>query len=179
MEVNIFKTKLTLVQGDITQAGCEAIANSANDRLWMGGGVAGAIKKAGGEEIETEAMKKGPITIGEVAVTKAGRLSSKYIIHAVVMGQDLQTSPDYIRNAARNTILTADKLPVQTLAIPAFGAGVGEFPIEDCAKIIIEETINCLLNAKNIRHLQIYLSDNKAYEAFKEALETKFKKGKG
>ncbi|MGH3031691.1 MAG: macro domain-containing protein, partial [Gaiellaceae bacterium] len=79
---------LEVVEGDITALDVDAIANAANDRLWMGAGVAGAIKRAGGEEIEREAVAKGPITVGEAVATGGGRLLARYVIHGAVMGQD-------------------------------------------------------------------------------------------
>lgn len=88
MEKNLSGIKIKLIQGDITDQETDAIVNAANNELWMGAGVAGAIKRKGGNEIEAEAMKKGSIPIGEAIVTKAGRLKAKYAIHAVVMGQD-------------------------------------------------------------------------------------------
>ncbi len=176
MEVNIGKAKFTIMQGDITSAGTEAIANSANDKLWMGSGVAGAIKKQGGEEIELEAMKMGPIPIGEVAVTSAGKLSAKKVIHAVVMGQDLLTSEEFVRNATRNTIKAADSIPVLSLAVPAFGTGVGHFHADDCSKIMIEEIVNGLLDAKNLRQVKIVLNDKGTYDIFKNALESRFRR---
>lgn len=176
MEVNIGKAKFTIVQGDITEAGTEAIANSANDKLWMGSGVAGAIKKRGGEEIELEAMKKGPIPIGEVTVTSAGNLPMKNVIHAVVMGQDLKTSEEYVRNATRNTLKTADELPVTSIAMPAFGTGVGQLHADDCSRIMIEETVNALLDATNLLNVKIVLNDPGIYDIFKHALENKFRK---
>ncbi|RKZ28561.1 Appr-1-p processing protein, partial [bacterium] len=141
---------------------------------WMGGGVAGAIKKAGGEEIEIEAMKKGPVPVGEVAITDAGALDAKNIIHAVVMGQDLKTNEEYIRNATRNTIKAADDIPVQSLALPAFGTGVGHFPAEQCSKIMVEESVEGLLSAKNLLQVKIVLKDAGIYEIFRQALERKF-----
>jgi len=176
MEVNIGFAKLSVVHGDITQAGTEAIANSANDKLWMGSGVAGAIKKVGGEEIELEAMKKGPIPIGDVAITEAGNLSAKKVIHAVVMGQDLKTNADYIRTAIRNTIKAADDLPVESLAIPAFGTGVGHFPADECSVVMVEESVDGLLESRNLKQLKIILKDPGIYEIFKNALENKFQR---
>jgi O-acetyl-ADP-ribose deacetylase (regulator of RNase III) len=176
MEVNIGRAKFSIVLGDITKSGMEAIANSANDKLWMGSGVAGAIKKHGGEEIELEAMKKGPIPIGEVAITGAGNLSAKKVIHAVVMGQDLKTSEEFVRNATRNTLIAAEKLPVSSLAMPAFGTGVGHFSAEDCSKIMVEETVNALLDAKNLTQVKIVLEDQGTFEIFKHALDSRFRR---
>ena len=83
-----------VVEGDITKLEVDAIANAANDRLWMGAGVAGAIKRAGGEEIEREAVAKGPIPVGEAVATGAGSLPARWVVHGAVMGQDLRTNRD-------------------------------------------------------------------------------------
>src|SRR5205807_5858876 len=83
--------RIRVVKGDITALPCEAIVNAANSHLWMGGGVAGAIKRRGGPEIEQEAMRRGPVPVGEAVATGAGRLPARYVIHAVTMGQDLRS----------------------------------------------------------------------------------------
>jgi O-acetyl-ADP-ribose deacetylase (regulator of RNase III) len=128
-----------VVEGDIAALEVDAIANAANDRLWMGAGVAGAIKRAGGEEIEREAVAKGPIAVGDAVATGAGRLPARWVIHAAVMGQDLVTSAEAIRNATRRTLELADELGAASLALPAFGTGVGGFPLDECARIMVAE----------------------------------------
>ena len=125
--------KIEIIEGDITTVSADALVNAANNHLWMGAGVAGAIKKAGGREIEEEAVKKGPIPVGEVVVTGAGRLPVKYIIHAAVMGQDLQTGAEIIEQATRNSLRKADELGLKSIAFPALGTGVGGFSLEECA----------------------------------------------
>src|ERR671936_2997062 len=89
--------RLEVVNGDITRLDVDAVANAANDRLWMGAGVAGAIKLAGGEEIEREAVAKGPIPVGEAVATGAGSLRARGVVHGAVMGQDLRTNGDLVR----------------------------------------------------------------------------------
>jgi len=131
--------KIEVEQGDITQFELDALVNAANNQLWMGGGVAGALKRAGGKEIEAEAVKKGPIPIGEAIATGAGRLKARYIIHAAVMGRDLETDADKIRQATKNSLLRADELGVKSIAFPALGTGVGGFPLDECARIMIGE----------------------------------------
>ena len=132
-------TEFEVVEGDISALAVDAIANAANDHLWMGAGVAGAIKRAGGDEIEREAVSKGPIRVGEAVATGAGRLSARSVIHAAVMGQDLVTGEDAIRSATRRTLEVADELGARSLALPAFGTGVGGFPLEECARIMVDE----------------------------------------
>src|SRR3989440_13026049 len=106
-----------VVDGDIAQLEVDAIANAANDHLWMGAGVAGAIKRAGGEGIEREAVAKGPIEVGDAVATGAGRLPARWVVHAAVMGQDLVTSGDAIRRATQRALEVADELGAGSLAL--------------------------------------------------------------
>jgi O-acetyl-ADP-ribose deacetylase (regulator of RNase III) len=129
--------ELEVVEGDITVLEVDAIANAANDHLWMGAGVAGAIKRAGGDEIEREAIAKGPIPVGEAVATGAGRLAARYVIHGAVMGQDLRTSAGLIERTTRSCLAVADELGCQSLALPAFGTGVGGFSLGECARIMV------------------------------------------
>ena len=131
--------KLEVVEGDITRLEVDAIANAANNRLWMGAGVAGAIKNAGGEEIEREAVAKGPIEVGDAVATGAGRLDARHVIHGAVMGQDLRTDADLVRRTTRRCLEVADELGCHSLALPAFGTGVGGFPLDECASIMVAE----------------------------------------
>ena len=121
--------RLEVVEGDIAALEVDAIANAANDRLWMGAGVAGALKRAGGEEIEQEAVARGPIALGDAVATGAGRLKAKHVLHGAVMGQDLQTNADLVRRTTRSCLELADELGARSLALPAFGTGVGGFPL--------------------------------------------------
>jgi O-acetyl-ADP-ribose deacetylase (regulator of RNase III) len=129
--------QLEVVDGDITRLEVDAIANAANDRLWMGAGVAGAIKRAGGDEIEREAVAKGPIPVGEAVATTAGRLAARWVIHGAVMGQDLRTDADKVRRTTASCLRVADELGARSLALPAFGTGVGGFPLDECARIMV------------------------------------------
>jgi O-acetyl-ADP-ribose deacetylase len=131
--------QIEVVEGDITTLEVGAIANAANDRLWMGAGVAGAIKRAGGDDIERQAVALGPIALGDAVTTGAGRLPAKHVIHAAVMGQDLSTNGGIVAAATRRTLEVADDLGVKSLALPAFGTGVGGFPLEEAATIMVAE----------------------------------------
>ena len=163
--------RITLYQGDITKLETEAIVNAANNALWMGAGVAGAIKRAGGEEIEREAMSKGPIPIGEAVVTGAGRLKAKYVIHAAAMGQDLVTDENKIRNATRNSLRRAAELGLKSIAFPALGTGVGGFPYEEAARIMIETTREHLAAKTSLEEVVFALYGEEAYRAFERELE--------
>jgi O-acetyl-ADP-ribose deacetylase len=119
--------ELEVVEGDIAALDVDAVANAANNHLWMGAGVAGALKRAGGDEIEHEAVARGPIPVGEAVATSAGRLPAKWVIHGAVMGQDLRTSAQLVEQTTRNVLCLADELEAESLALPAFGTGVGGF----------------------------------------------------
>jgi O-acetyl-ADP-ribose deacetylase (regulator of RNase III) len=131
--------ELEVVEGNIAELDVEAIANAANDHLWMGAGVAGAIKLAGGEEIEQEAVAKGPIAVGDAVATGGGRLKARHVIHGALMGQDLRTNAELVAQTTRRSLELADELGARSLALPAFGTGVGGFPLAECAEIMVRE----------------------------------------
>jgi O-acetyl-ADP-ribose deacetylase len=131
--------QLDVVDADIATLDVDAIANAANDRLWMGAGVAGAIKRAGGEEIEEAAVALGPIPVGEAVATGAGRLPARHVIHGAVMGQDLRTNAELVSRTTRRVLEVADELGAHTVALPAFGTGVGGLPLDECARVMVAE----------------------------------------
>ena len=164
--------KVEVYRGDITQLELDSLVNAANNRLWMGGGVAGALKRAGGKEIEVEAVKKGPIPIGEAVVTGAGKLKARYIIHAAVMGQDLKTDAQKVRQATRNSLLRGDELGIKSMAFPALGTGVGGFPLDECARIMISEVRQYSAKKTGLERVVFVLYDEPACQAFKQELDT-------
>ncbi len=174
MEFKIGKTKVLIVQGDIAEQDVEAIGFSTNDRLWMGGRVGEALKKKAGEDIETEAMKQGPLPIGEVAVTSGGELPVKHILHTVIMGQDLKPTEETIRSGTRNLLKKADEMKINSLAVSAFGAGMGKVPAHESARAMVDEIINGLLSAQNLKELRIVLHNEGIFRAFTEEFERRF-----
>lgn len=162
--------KIEIVKGDITRVDVEAIVNAANNELWMGSGVAGAIKSAGGEVIEREAIAKGPIMPGEAVFTTAGKLPYKAVIHAAVMGQDLRTTDKLIRQATIAALNVAEKLKLSSLALPAFGTGVGGFPMKACAYIMTRAVNGYQPLAEHLERVQFCLFDEYGYQIFKDAL---------
>ena len=156
------------VEGDITELDVDALANAANNELWMGAGVAGAIKRAGGAEIEQEAVAQAPIAVGQAIATGAGNLKAKHVVHAAVMGQDLQTSAELISRATRRTLEVADDLGAQTLAMPAFGTGVGGFPIERCAELMVTEAR--AFEPENLERVVFAVFGHDAESAFRGAV---------
>lgn len=163
--------KIEVERGDITKLELDALVNAANNRLWMGGGVAGALKRAGGQEIEAEAVKKGPIPIGEAVVTGAGKLKAKYVIHAAVMGQDLRTDAAKIRQATKNSLLRADELGIKSIAFPALGTGVGGFPMDECARIMLGEVRQYSAGKTGLEKVVFVLHDESAYQVFRREME--------
>ncbi len=162
--------RIEVVQGDITQTDTEAIVNAANNHFWMGSGVAGAIKRAGGDVIEKEAVKKGPVMPGEAVYTGAGKLPFKAVIHAAVMGQDLRTSDELIRKATIASLNIAENLKLKSVALPAFGTGVGGFPMKACAHIMITAVRGFEPLAKHLERVQFCLFDSLGYKVFSDYL---------
>jgi O-acetyl-ADP-ribose deacetylase (regulator of RNase III) len=158
--------EITLYQGDITQLATEAIVNAANNHLWMGAGVAGAIKRAGGAEIEQDAVSKGPIPVGEAVATGAGQLKSRYVIHAAVMGQDLRTDAEKIRAATESSLRLADELGLRSIAFPALGTGVGGFSYEQAAEVMIDAVQQHLAGETVLEEIVLALYGQQAYEIF-------------
>src|SRR3954469_1738234 len=130
--------KLEIVEADITRLDVDAIANAANDELWMGSGVAGAIKRAGGDEIEAEALARGRIAVGDAVATGAGSLPAKWVVHGAVMGQDLQTTTEIVGRTTRRCLEIADELRARALALPAFGPGVGGLAVAEVARAMAD-----------------------------------------
>jgi len=163
---------IRLVEGDIAEQETDAIVNAANSYLWMGAGVAGAIKRRGGKEIENEAVAKGPIPIGEAVVTGAGRLAAKHVIHAAGMGPDLTTGADKIRRSTWNSLLRAHELGLSSIAFPSIGTGVGEFPVQECAEIMLGEAKRFLTEQDtSITEVRFVLWGQLAFDAFADVLQ--------
>jgi O-acetyl-ADP-ribose deacetylase (regulator of RNase III) len=165
-------TSLEVVQGDITACAVDAIVNAANNHLWMGVGVAGAIKRIGGQVIEDEAVRQGPIPVGEAVVTGGGLLQARYVIHAAAMGQDLVTNADLIRQATLNGLRRATDLGVASLALPALGTGVGGFPVDAAARVMLDATCDALRSSPqtSLQRVVFVLFTPDAREAFEQAL---------
>src|SRR5689334_14230912 len=160
--------ELAVFEGDIATVHVDAVANAANDHLWMGSGVAGALKRTGGEEIEQEAVARGPIVPGTAVATTAGRLPARYVIHGAVMGQDLRTDAELVRRATQSCLALADELACSSLALPAFGTGVGGFPLAECAQIMVGEARAFV--PSTLARVVFVVFDVDAREAFRAAL---------
>jgi O-acetyl-ADP-ribose deacetylase (regulator of RNase III) len=129
--------QLEVLQADITKLEVDAIANAANTELLHGGGVAGAISRAGGPQVQRESHEKAPIGLGEATETTAGDMPSRWVIHAATMEMDFVTSAEIIERATRSTLAKAEELGARSLALVAFGTGVGGFPVDEAARIMV------------------------------------------
>lgn len=169
--------RLDAIIGDITEVDTDAIVNAANNGLWMGSGVAGAIKRAGGEEIEREAVAKGPITLGSAVATGAGTLPHRRVIHAAAMGFDggsmLPATADSVRSATSAALQVADEEGITSLAFPALGTGVGGFSIDDCAEVMVTVVSSYLERTgdTSISRVVFVLRDDSARGVFRRAIE--------
>jgi O-acetyl-ADP-ribose deacetylase (regulator of RNase III) len=175
--VKIRGVEVCLQQGDITQIEADAIVNAANNRLWMGAGVAGAIKRVGGRQIEEEAVAQGPVPVGEAVVTTGGELKAKHVIHAAAMGQDLHTDEQKIAAATRSSLKRASEWGLTSVAFPALGTGVGRFPMAECAKVMLRTTVEFLDQPSALKRITFVLYDEGSYKAFRDELTRIFSLG--
>jgi O-acetyl-ADP-ribose deacetylase len=159
---------MSVVDGDITTLEVDAVANAANSSLWMGSGVAGAIKRAGGEEIERDAVAKGPIAVGDAVATGAGRLAARWVIHGAAMGPDLRTDEELVRRTTRRCLEVADELGARSLALPAFGTGVGGLPLDICARAMVD--VVTAYEPESLEEVAVAVYGTAAREAFELAL---------
>ena len=169
--MKIKNTEIKVVIGDITELRADAIVNAANNKLLMGGGVAGAIKKKGGRIIEDEAVKIGPIEIGGAMATSAGELAAKYVIHAATMGMDFKTDEIKIRNACKNSLKLAAQLKISSIVFPALGCGTGGFPLLASAKIMAQEVLKHVREENtSLKEVFFCLYDKEAFDVFNQGV---------
>jgi O-acetyl-ADP-ribose deacetylase len=155
---------------DITKLDVDAIANAANTELRHGGGVAGAIVRAGGRSIQEESDSRAPIGLGEAVATGAGELPSRWVIHAATMRLGGPTSAEIVREATASTLAAADELGARSLALVAFGTGVGGFPLDEAARIEVEEVRRHLDAGSGLELVVFAVRGEEARRAFEHAL---------
>ena len=177
--------RIEVVKGDITdQPGLDAIVNAANTELVLGSGVAGAIYRRGGAQIDREGQAKAPIKMGEAAVTSAGRLPNKYVIHAAAMGyrpedasvpkrEGSLSSAAIISEATRNSLVRADELKLESIAFPALATGVAAFPVNECADVMISavQQYGREHAASSVKLVRFVLFGDADYQIFQNALQ--------
>jgi O-acetyl-ADP-ribose deacetylase len=170
-EILVNQTILRAIEGDLTEAPVDAIVNAANSHLRHGGGVAGAIVRRGGNVIQEESDRIGFVPVGQCAITSAGSLKARYVIHAVGPQWGEGDEESKLRSAVRNMLKTAEERGFVTVAMPAISAGIFGFPKGPCAHIIVEEIVAFAMESAAIKEIDIYLADPRMRELFSLELD--------
>jgi O-acetyl-ADP-ribose deacetylase (regulator of RNase III) len=161
--------KIVIQQGDLTDMDADAIVNAANNDLQLGGGVAGAIRRKGGEEIQRECDAIGSIPVGYAAITGGGKLKARYVIHAASMQLGGRTTAANLGNSVAHSLRIASERGLKTIAFPAVGTGIAGFPIEECASIMLQEAAQHLKTATSLEKIYFVLFDDRACDVFTRA----------
>jgi O-acetyl-ADP-ribose deacetylase len=159
------------LEADITALDVDAIANAANTELRHGGGVAAAIARAGGPAIDEESREAAPIGLGEAVATSGGDMPCRWVIHAATMELGGPTSADIIRRSTASTLRRADELGARSLALVAFGTGVGGFPVDEAARIEVEEVRRHLAGGSQLERIVFAVHGERARAAFQAAID--------
>jgi O-acetyl-ADP-ribose deacetylase (regulator of RNase III) len=160
--------RIVLVEGDITEQDVDAIVNAANTELRLGAGVAGAILEKGGVGIQTECDAHGAVALGEAAVTGAGSLPARYVIHAAGMPPGGAATEESVRDSMRASLARAREKGCRTLAVPAIGAGIAGFGMQRCAEILLEEARSHLEGETSLEEIRFVLFGEPAYRIFEQ-----------
>lgn len=161
--------KIKIQQGDLTEMDVGAIVNAANNDLILGAGVAGAIRRKGGEEIQRECNEIGSIPVGYAAITSGGKLKARFVIHAASMQLGGKTNADSLRHAVAHSLRIANERGLKTIAFPAVGTGIAGFPLKDCAEIMLRETTKHLRGESSLETVYFVLFDEAAQGIFERA----------
>jgi len=170
--------RIVFEQGDLTEADVDAVVNAANNDLQLGGGVAGAIRRTGGPEIQKECDRIGSIAVGEAAVTTGGRLKARYVIHAASMQLGGRTTAGPLRASTRNSLLRAAEKGLKSMAFPAVGTGIAGFPMKDCARIMLEEVAAHLKGQTSVEQVRFVLFDQAALNTFRQVWDEMQRRGR-
>lgn len=172
MKTKVGKATISIERGDITDAEVDAIVNAANSQLWMGAGVAGSIKRKGGSVIEEDAVRQGPIEVGEAVLTVAGNLAATHVIHAATMGGDLRTDPQKIGAATKAALAIAEKHRLSSIAFPALGSGVGGILPTQSAEAMLSALLEHLKRGNSsLQKVLFVLYQEEAHKAFADMLK--------
>jgi O-acetyl-ADP-ribose deacetylase (regulator of RNase III) len=163
-------TQIEVLDTDITSLDVDAIANAANTELMHGGGVAGAIARAGGPTVQQESAERAPIALGSAVATTGGQMPCRWVVHAATMELAGPTSADIIRRATASTLRCAEELGAGSLALVAFGTGVGGFPLDEAARIEVEEVRRHLASDSGLERVVFAVRGSAARDAFEGAL---------
>ena len=158
--------RIVLREGDITEQEVDAIVNAANSDLILGAGVAGAIRQKGGPTIQQECDRIGPIAVGDAAVTGAGELPARFVIHAAGMPPGGVATEESVRSSMRRSLELAREKQCRTVAVPAIGAGIAGFPLQRCAEILLEEARAHLEAGGGVEEIRFVLFGEPTYRVF-------------
>lgn len=158
--------RIVLLEGDITAQEVDAVVNAANSALQLGAGVAGAIRQRGGPSIQQECDAIGPISVGDAAVTGAGKLPARYVIHAAGMPPGGGATEASVRDSMRRSLELAHERGLRVVAVPAIGAGIAGFPMQRCAEVLIEEARAHLAGETSLEEVRFVLFGEPAYRIF-------------
>jgi O-acetyl-ADP-ribose deacetylase len=161
--------KIKIQQGDLTEMDTDAIVNAANNDLILGAGVAGAIRRKGGEEIQRECDAIGSIPVGYAAITSGGKLKARFVIHAASMQLGGKTNAESLRRSAAHSLKIAKEHGLKTIAFPAVGTGIAGFPLKDCAEIMVREAAEHLQGETSLETVYFVLFDETAQGVFERA----------
>ena len=162
--------RIIIEQGDLIAMDVDAIVNAANNDLQLGGGVAGLIRRAGGDVIQRECNEIGAIPVGGAAITSGGKLKARNVIHAASMELGGRTTARDLRASTAHALRIASEKGLQTIAFPAIGTGIGGFPLAECAEIMLREVVRHLRGATSLQKIHFVLYDAKALAAFQTAM---------
>lgn len=168
------KTEITIFTGDLTDQETDAIVNAANNSLLLGAGVAGAIRRRGGEAIQRDCDKHGPIQVGEAAITGAGQLPSRYVIHAASMRLGGTTTDDSLSSSIDHAFGLAREHDLRSVSLPAVGTGIAGYPMERCAQVMAASLYRALQAGWAPDDVRFVLFDDAADKAFGPAFRAEF-----
>lgn len=169
-EIKVKNSLLKLQQGDITELETDVIVNAANSQLIMGGGVAGAIRRKGGPKVQEECNKIGNTYVGGAVITTGGNLKAKHVIHAVGPRMGEGNEDEKLKNATLNSLKLMDENNLQTIAFPAISTGIFGYPIDRCAKIMINTVKEYLNETTKIKSVIFCLYTQSDFEVFEKEL---------
>jgi O-acetyl-ADP-ribose deacetylase (regulator of RNase III) len=158
--------KIQLVQGDITEMNVDAVVNAANNDLVLGAGVAGAIRRKGGEQIQQECNDIGTIPVGTSAITSGGKLKARWVIHAASMELGGSTTAASLRGSTLHSLHLAKQKGLKSIAFPAIGAGIGGFPPRECAAIMLRAAMEHFRQPTSLETIYFVLYDPPTFEIF-------------
>jgi O-acetyl-ADP-ribose deacetylase (regulator of RNase III) len=161
--------RIIIQQGDLTEKDTDAIVNAANNDLILGGGVAGAIRRKGGEEIQRECDEIGSIPVGYAAITTGGKLKARFVIHAASMELGGKTTADSLRSSTAYCLKIANERGLKSIAFPAVGTGIAGFPLKECAEIMLREAAQHLRGETSVETVHFVLFDDAAKRVFERA----------